>query len=448
MVPEEWLIHEARRYSVTISGTPVGRRWSIMPQEASHDATVLVRARAIRAFGDGYIAVLLPVYLISLDYSSFEVGAIATSSLVGSSLLTLLVGLLAYRMKRRSVLIYATLLMAFTGIAFSTLEQFWPLLLVAFVGTLNPSGGDVSVFLPVEQSLLPQTVPVRKRTAVFARYGLVGTLVGAIGALVSGFPELLSEWVDIDLQTAIKGMFLLYALLGGVAFLIYRTLSPNLEPQTARIATPLGESRRTVYKLAAVFSLDSFGGGFVIQSLLALYLFDRFELSVATTGLIFFWTNLLAAFSILASAWLAERIGLIETMVFTHIPAQIALMLVPFMPSLWPALALLMIRALFSHMDIAPRNSYVMAVVSPAERPAAASVTSVPRSLASAGSPLLAGYLFSLSAFGWPLLIGGGLKLAYNGLLLGMFRKIRPPEELDEPDAQADGSSRGGSERG
>lgn len=149
------MIHEARRYSVTISGTPVGRRWSIMPQEASHDATVLVRARAIRAFGDGYIAVLLPVYLISLDYSSFEVGAIATSSLVGSSLLTLLVGLVAYRMKRRSVLIYATLLMAFTGIAFSTLEQFWPLLLVAFVGTLNPSGGDVSVFLPVEQSLLP-----------------------------------------------------------------------------------------------------------------------------------------------------------------------------------------------------------------------------------------------------------------------------------------------------
>jgi MFS family permease len=419
-----------------------------MPPEASHDATILVRARAIRAFGDGYVAVLLPVHLISLDYSSFEVGAIATSSLVGSSILTLLVGLVAYRMKRRSVLIYATLLMAFTGIAFSTFEQFWPLLLVAFVGTLNPSGGDVSVFLPVEQSLLPQTIPARKRTAVFARYGLVGTLVGAIGALVSGFPELLSDRADIDLQTAIKGMFLLYALLGGAAFLIYRTLSPGLEPQSARVATPLGESRRTVYKLAALFSLDSFGGGFVIQSLLALYLFDRFELSVATTGLIFFWTNLLAAFSILASAWLAERIGLIETMVFTHIPAQIALMLVPFMPSLWPALALLMIRALFSHMDIAPRNSYVMAVVSPAERPAAASVTSVPRSLASAGSPLLAGYLFSLSAFGWPLLIGGGLKLAYNGLLLGMFRKVRPPEELDEPDAQTDGPSTGGSARG
>ena len=418
-----------------------------MPAEASHDATVLVRARAIRAFGDGYVAVLLPVYLTTLDYSSFEVGAMATSSLIGSSMLTLLVGLVAYRMKRRSVLIYATLLMAFTGIAFSTFDQFWPLLMVAFVGTLNPSGGDVSVFLPVEQSLLPQTVPARKRTALFARYGLVGTLVGAIGALVSGVPELLSDRTDIDLQTAIKGMFLLYAVLGALAFFVYRRLSAGLEPETVRVKAPLGESRSTVYKLAALFSLDSFGGGFVIQSLLALYLYDRFELSVATTGLIFFWTNLLAAFSILASAWLAERIGLIETMVFTHIPAQIALMLVPFMPSLWPALALLLIRALFSHMDIAPRNSYVMAVVSPPERPAAASVTSVPRSLASAGSPLLAGYLFSLSAFGWPLLIGGALKLTYNGLLLGMFRKVRPPEELEAADDQLDGSSSGASPR-
>ena len=412
-----------------------------MPQEASADATVLMRARAIRAFGDGYVAVLLPVYLTTLDYSSFEVGAIATSSLVGSALLTLFVGLVAYRMKRRQVLLYATLLMAGTGVAFSSFGQFWPLLLIAFVGTLNPSGGDVSVFLPVEQSLLPQTVPARKRTAVFARYGLIGTLAGAIGALVSGFPEVLAKQVDIDLQTAIRGMFVLYALLGGAAFLVYRRLSPDLEPASAPPSRPLGESRKTVYKLAALFSLDAFGGGFVIQSLLALYLYDRFELTVATTGLIFFWTNLLAAFSILASAWLAERIGLVETMVLTHIPAQLSLMLVPFMPSLWLALGLLLLRALFSHMDIAPRNSYVMAVVSPQERPAAASVTSVPRSLASAGSPLLSGYLFSLSAFGWPLLIGGGLKLVYNGLLLLMFRNVRPPEESDEHPGQPGGSS-------
>lgn len=430
------------------SSSRLRARLRLMPAEASHDATVLVRARAIRAFGDGYVAILLPVYLTTLDYSSFAVGAIATSSLVGSALLTLVVGLVAYRMKRRSVLLYATLLMALTGIAFSTFEQFWPLLLIAFVGTLNPSGGDVSVFLPVEQSLLPQTVRARKRTAVFARYGLVGTLLGAIGALASGLPELLSERVDIDLQTAIKGMFLLYALLGGLAFLTYRRLSQDLEPAAAPVSTPLGASKKTVYKLAALFSLDSFGGGFVIQSLLALYLFDRFELSVATTGLIFFWSNLLAAFSILASAWLAERIGLIETMVFTHIPAQIALMLVPFMPSLWPALGLLLVRAAFSHMDVAPRNSYVMAVVSPEERPAAASVTAVPRSLAAAGSPLLAGYLFSLSAFGWPLLIGGALKLSYNGLLLGMFRKVRPPEERDPSDGYPGGSSTAADDRG
>ncbi len=402
----------------------------LIPSEAGHDATVLIRARAIRAFGDGYIAVLLPVYLTTLNYSSFQVGAVATATLVGSALLTLFVGFVAYRVKRRRVLTYATLLMAATGVAFASIDQFWPLLVIAFVGTLNPSGGDVSVFLPIEQSLLPQTVPPRRRTALFARYGLVGTLAGAIGALSAGLPEILARNSSlISLETALKGMFIVYAGLGVAAFLVYRGLSASLEPENAPPAAPLGKSKKTVYTLAALFSLDSFAGGFVIQALVALYLFERFELSVATTGLVFFWTNMLAAFSILASARLADRIGMVEAMVFTHAPAQIALILVPFMPTLPLALTLLLVRSAFSHMDVAPRNSYVMAVVSPEERSAAASLTSVPRSLAAAGSPLLAGWLFGLSPFGWPFVIGGGLKLVYDALLLGMFRRVRPPEE-------------------
>ncbi len=412
------------------------RYWGIMPPEASRDATILTYARALRAFGDGFTAVLLPVYLVSLDYSSFAVGAIATSSLIGSALLTLAVGMLAYRLKRRAVLVWSTGLMAATGVAFSAFDQFWPLMIIAFIGTLNPSGGDVSVFLPVEQSLLPQTAPARKRTAIFARYGLVGTLMLAVGALFAGVPDLLARWFGMSLHTAMQGMFILYGLLGVAAFLVYQRLSPNLEPANAPPPAPLGESKKTVYKLAALFSLDSFGGGFAIQALLALYLYDKFELSVATTGLIFFWTNLLSAFSMLASAWLADRIGMIETMVFTHVPAQFAIILVPFMPNVWLALGLLLFRAMFSHMDIAPRNSYVMAVVSPQERPAAASITTVPKSLASSISPLIAGYLYAISPFAWPLLISGVLKLTYNGLLLAMFRNVRPPEEQEaHPDS-------------
>lgn len=409
-----------------------------MPPEASRDATILTYARALRAFGDGFTAVLLPVYLVSLDYSSFAVGAIATTSLIGSALLTLAVGLLAYRLKRRAVLVWSTGLMAATGIAFSMFDQFWPLMIIAFVGTLNPSGGDVSVFLPIEQSLLPQTTPPRKRTTVFARYGLVGTLMVAVGSLFAGTPDLIAGWTGVSLKTAIQGMFVLYGLLGVAAFLVYQQLSPDLEPADAPPPAPLGQSKKMVYKLAALFSIDAFGGGFAIQALLALYLYDKFDLSIATTGLIFFWTSLVSAFSILASAWLADRIGMIETMAFTHIPAQIAVILVPFMPNVWLALGLLLVRALFSHMDIAPRNSYVMAVVTPEERPAAASITTVPRSMASSISPLIAGYLYSISPFAWPLIISGVLKITYNGMLLAMFRKVRPPEDLESDPASPD----------
>ncbi len=412
-----------------MTGRLARRSIGLVPATATSDATLLVLARGTRAFADGFVSILLPVYLLELGFSELRVGAISTATLLGSAALTLLVGLVAYRLRRRSLLLGAALLMAATGVAFATVHAFWPLVLVAFVGTLNPSAGDVSVFLPLEQTLLPQTVDDRERTSLFARYGLVASLSGAVGALAAGAPSLVARESSLSLRQALEGMFLVYAILALVAMALYRHLSPAIEPPADLPPVPLRESKRIVYTLAALFSLDSFGSGFVVQSLLALWLFQRFDLSIATTGTIFFWTGLFSAVSYPVAAWLSRRIGLVNTMVFSHLPANIFLILVPFMPNLGLAIALLLARSLLSQMDVPTRNSYVMAVVTPAERPAAASVTAVPRSLASAASPLISGWLLSLSVFGWPLVIAGSLKATYDLLLLAMFKAIRPPEE-------------------
>ena len=410
----------------------VHRRWPLLPSEATADAGVLLRARAVRAFGDGFVSVLLPLHLTTLGFDGFQIGEVATATLLGSAALTLVVGLVAYRLGRQLLLLRASLLMIATGLGFALVHDFWPLLVVAFVGTLNPSSGDVSVFLPTEQALLPQTVSDRQRTALFARYSLVGSLVAAAGALTAGLPELVADETGLSLNSALDVMFLLYALLGLVALLLYRGLSPAIEPDPKTAAAPLTTSKGIVSKLAALFSLDSFGSGLVVQSLLALWLFQRFELSVATAGVIFFWTGVLSAFSALAAVRIASRIGLLNTAVFTHLPANLFLVLTPFMPTVELAVTFLLLRSALSQMDVPVRNSYVMAVVSPAERPAAASVTAVPKSLAAALSPLLSGWLLSLSVFGWPLVIGGVLKGVYDVLLLLMFKTVRPPEEAEQ----------------
>jgi len=296
------------------------------------------------------------------------------------------------------------------------------------VGTLNPSSGDVSVFLPLEQSLLPQTTEPKMRTALFARYSVAGTLAAAGGALCAGVPALFAANTPLDTTGAIQALFVVYGVLGLVAFALYRRLPAAVEPRRVDHA-PLQESKRTVFTLASLFSLDAFGGGLVLQSLLALWLFQRFNLSLESAGALFFWTGVLAAVSFLLAVPLAERFGLINTMVYTHLPSNVLLALVPFMPSLPLAIALLLARSALSQMDVPTRASYVMAVVPPAARPAAASVTAVPRSLASALAPLPAGYLLALSPFGWPLVLAGVLKGAYDLLLLAMFARVRPPEE-------------------
>jgi MFS family permease len=394
------------------------------------DVRRLLWARGLRAFGDGYVSLLLPLYLIALGLSPFQVGVIATGTLAGSGLLTLLVGLHAHRLRYRTLLLMATGLMTATGFGFAVVSDFWPLLLIAIVGTLNPSSGDVSVFLPLEQAVLARSVTDQRRTAVFGRYSMVGALVGAAGSLFAGFPEFLSSAMQISDKLAWQLMFALYGLLGFASGLIYRKLPRTREVETQSRATPLRQSRRIVFTLAALFSLDAFGGGFIVQSLLALWLFEAFHLSTAVAGTVFFWTGVLSALSYLVAVRLANRVGLINTMVFTHLPANVLLLVIPLIPNLPWVVVLLFVRAALSQMDVPTRNSYVMAIVTPGERAAAASITSVPRSLAASMSPLLAGYLLGLSTFGWPLVFAGGLKIVYDLLLLATFRKVRPAEEL------------------
>lgn len=399
-----------------------------LPPGTLPDARALLAARALRAFGDGFVSLLLPYYLTLLGYSALQIGLLVTATLLGSGILTLAVGFIAHRHSTRHLLLGASLLMTVTGVCASTVTDFWPLLVIAVVGTLNPAASDVTLFSPLEQTLLTRAAPARSRTALFARYSLIGALIAALGAQAAGLPDFHASHGG-RLLTAIQAMFVLYALLGAITFVLYLRLSPALEPGHHEQTVPLGKSRRTVYTLAALFSVDAFAGGFAVQSLLALWLFQRFDLSMTAAGSIFFWTGLLTAFSHLAAARVAARFGLINTMVFTHLPANVFLILVPFMPTLELALLFLFLRSALSSMDVPARTSYVMAVVSPGERAAAASVTAVPRSLASALSPSLAGALLGISAFGWPLVICGALKIAYDLTLLKMFSAVKPPEE-------------------
>jgi predicted MFS family arabinose efflux permease len=338
------------------------------------------------------------------------------------------VGLIGHRWPARRLLLAACGLMAATGVGFSAAHDFWPLTLVGFLGTLNPSNGDVSPFLPMEQSLLAHAGPAAARTGLFARYGLTGSLMGALGALSAGLATPIETATGLSLFQLMQAAFLLYGALSLVSGGLYAGLPAEAETD-APPRTPLGPSRRHVFGLAALFSLDSFGSGFFVTSMLALWLFHRFGLSLAVAGGFFFWTGVLTAVSQLASAPLARRIGLIGTMVFTHIPANLCMVALAFAPNVATAFALLVVRSLLSNMDVPARQSYVMATVTPAERAAAAGVTNVPRSLASAMSPALAGLIFSVSSFAWPLVIGGSLKTLYDLLLLWRFQKVRPPEE-------------------
>jgi MFS family permease len=392
------------------------------------DILCLYGARALRGFGDGFAILILPVYLTAIGFSPLEIGIVASASLLGTAALTLIVGFIAPRFELRNLFLAGAALIVLTGLIFPAAETLAPVLLVAFIGSINPSGGDLGMLVPLEHALLTKETADRDRTGVFARYSLIGALTAAVGALAAALPELLAShgWPKLG---AIKLMFYLYAALGLLAALLYGRLPRDHTHAENRPKSALGPSRSIVYKLAALFSLDAFAGGFVVQSLLALWLFEKFDLSLEAASLFFFCSSLLGAMSFPVAAWLSQRIGLVNTMVYTHIPSSLCLIAAAFSSDLTVVLGLLLVRSALSQMDVPTRSSYVMAVVTPAERTAAASVTAVPRSLASSISPAIAGFMLAGPFSALPLVVCGALKIAYDLALLRMFRHTKPPEE-------------------
>lgn len=388
-------------------------------------ARFLLVGRALRAFTDGFVAILLPAYLLALGMGKWEVGLISTATLLGSALATLAVGRWGHRFSRHRLLLAAAWLMAATGLLVAGASAFWPLLLIAFAGTMNPSSGDVSVFLPLEHARLAEAAQGEARTSLFARYTFTGALCAAIGALATGIPDLLTDQGVNPLQ-AMRAMFLLYGLTGVAIFFLYRMLPQPTLHEAVPPHAPLGPSRAIVIRLAALFSVDAFAGGLIVNTLLALWLFERHGLSLAAAGSFFFWAGLATAASQLAAPLVARRIGLLNTMVFTHIPANICLILAAFAPSLEWALGLLLLRSLLSQMDVPTRSAFVVAVVTPAERAAAVSFTTVPRSLAAAASPAIGGALLASGWLAAPIVASGVLKIIYDLAIWRAFRQLKP----------------------
>jgi MFS family permease len=427
----------------------------LLPAGVAAHALPLLQARALRALGDGYMALLLPAYLLALGLDGLAVGLISTATMLGSALATLAVGAWGHRYAGRRLLLGAAALMAATGLGFALLGPpgmggLWPLAVVAFVGTLNPSSGDVSVFLPLEHARLAAAAPASARTALFARYSVIGALCAALGALAAALPDWAAQQFGFERLTALRALFIAYAGIGVGVALLYRRLpaddviAPSTAPSAASAASAasgatsakaplaaaaarsaLGPSRQIVWRLAALFSVDSFAGGLLVNAVLSVWLLQRFGFSLAESGVFFFWAGLLSAASQLAAPWVAQRIGLLNTMVFTHLPANVCLVLAALAPDAGLALTLLFVRAALSQMDVPTRSAYVMAVVTPAERAAAASFTAVPRSLAAALSPTLSGALLGAGFIALPLVACGGLKIVYDLVLWRMMRSQR-----------------------
>lgn len=402
------------------------------PDNLGGEARRLLATRAVRGMADGLVSVVLATYLPRLGLSPFEVGVVVAGTLGGSAALTLLVGLHGHRYPARTILIATAGLMAVTGVMFSLATAFWALLLISVVGTLNPSSGDVTPFLPTEQALMAESVPARDRTTVFAWYNVAGALAGALGALLAGLPEALAGGEAAPVERLLlfeRATFYVYSVAGLVALVVYSGLPRRELRHTSNNSRALATSRPVVVRLAALFALDSFGGGLVIQSLLALWLTQRFGVGPEVLGALFFATGLVAGASQFVSAWLTARIGHIKTMVYTHLPANVFLVLAGLMPTAELAMTFLVLRMCLSQMDVPARQAYVMAVVPPEERAAAAAVTNVPRSLAPAFAPLVTGALLDASTFGWPLILAGVLKIAYDLLLYRGFAALKAREE-------------------
>lgn len=402
---------------------------------------MIIAARGLRAFSYGLLGVLLSVALSTAGFSPLAIGILITISLLGDFVSTYLIGLYADQWGRRRTLTVLALGMAVTGAIFCLTRLYPVLLLTAFFGTLGTTASETAPFLPIEQAMLPQISTPQTRTALFARYNLVASFGGAAGALAAGLPDLLQH-TGIALSTGIRLMFGVYTALALIVVYLVTHLPaevegpPSVRPVSSgvrRLVPALGGSHGIILRLSALFSVDALAGGLVVQSLMVLFFHLRYGVGLAPLGALFFGANSLAALSFLAAAPLARRFGLLNTMVFTHLPSNVLLALVPFMPSFPLAALVLLVRQSLSQMDVPTRQAYTMALVAPEERTAAASVTSLARSAGSSSSPLFSGILMqgTMLSLGLPFVIAGGLKSAYDLTLWRIFRRV--PVEGDLP---------------
>jgi MFS family permease len=404
---------------------------------------LLFATRAVRLFAYGSLSVILVLYLAAVGLSEHEIGLLLTMTLIGDTGVSLWITTSADRIGRKRMLIAGAALMLLGGLVFAVTSNFLLLLLAATVGVLSPSGNEVGPFLAIEQAALADTVAAEERTRIIAWYHLAGSLATAAGALVCGVLVQFLQAHAIRPLESFRAVLFGYAAAGVLLAVLFLRLSPAAEAATAsRAPAPaevpvrrhllgLHRSRGVVLKLSALFALDSFAGGFVLQSFVAFWFHARFGADPATLGGIFFGANLLAGASALAAAWIARRVGLLNTMVFTHVPSNLLLILVPFMPTLPSAVIVFLLRFVISQMDVPARLSYTAAVVSPDERSAAAGITGVARTTGAALSPVLAGLLLgSPTLAGGLFVVAGLLKLLYDGLLYRLFRGVIPPEEV------------------
>jgi MFS family permease len=414
--------------------------WPHISKVLTRDGVILFTTRIARLFAYGFLSVMLVIYLVQAGLSETEIGLLLTLTLIGDAAISLWITTHADRIGRRRMLVVGACLMVFAGILFVLTRDFVLLLIAATIGVISPSGYEVGPFLSIEQAALSQIVPNEDRTRIFAWYNLVGSFTTALGSLVGGALVQALQSFGIKPMGSYRLIVIGYAAFGLILGFLFTQLSASVEiPQKA--GTPcslpksgnflgLHRSRNVVLKLGAFFSLDAFAGGFVLQSLLAYWFHVRFNAEPALLGSIFFGANVLAGISALTAARIASKIGLVRTMVFTHIPSNILLILVPFMPNLALAIAVLLMRFSISQMDVPTRQSYTMAVVDPDERSAAAGITGIARTTGSSLSPVIAGPLLANAALmNTPFILSGGLKIVYDLLLYRSFRAIKPPEE-------------------
>ena len=407
----------------------------------SKDSKLILAARTIRTFAYGFLSVVLAIYLKLIGFNELYVGLILTATLVNSVIFTLVASFYADRIGRRKMLIVYAALMSISGAIFFVTTNYIALIVSAFIGTINVTGTETGAFLSIEQAILPQTITdAKKRNTVYALYNMVGTFAMSAGILLSGLPQIFVGQFGLNQIGSIKPLFILYSILGlgvlGIYFLISNKVevnrnndntTTNIQP-LKRTLSP--KSKEVVSKLSGLFAIDSFAGGFVIQSIVSFWFYTKFGVELTTLSYIFSIAGVLTAFSFLVAAKIADRVGLINTMVFTHIPSNILLMLVPFAPTLYLAIAFYLARMALSQMDVPTRQSYIIAVVKEEERTAAAGITNISRNVAQSVSPSLAGYILqSLSFLSAPFIVGGILKIAYAIALYFNFKNTSPSSD-------------------